>query len=123
MRFNDRAEARAFVEDNSQIVDQVATNPFSMVRVQCVINGQVYDSARFAKYNPNDALPKLSKKQMPDSAKRALYNKRRAKLAYNRQRGLDIAYGRAITDIVNALLMTGHVTLATIQEVNEEETK
>jgi hypothetical protein len=104
MRFSDRAEAKAFVEDNSQVVYTVATNPYTMVQVQCTISGQVYDAVGFAKYNPNDALPIVTKKMERDPVKRALLNRRREKLKYDKQRGIDIAYGRAITEIVDALI-------------------
>lgn len=103
MRFSDRAEAKAFVEDNSQVTNTVAANPYTIVQVQCTINEQVYVSAGFAKYNPNDNLPPVTKKQMPDPVKRERYNKRRVKLAYDKQRGIDIAYGRAISYIVDTL--------------------
>jgi phage tail protein X len=107
MRFSDRVEARAFVEDNSQTVYTITTNPYTMVQVQCVINGQVYEAVGFAKYNPNDQLPTVTKKQMPDPVQRAAYYRRRDKLAYNRQRGIDIAYGRAINSIVDTLANPG----------------
>lgn len=121
MRFSDQAEARAFVEDNSQTVLVVATNPYTMVQVQCTIQGQVFDAVGFAKYNPNDSLPVVTKKMESDPVKRASLNRRREKLKYDKERGIEIAYGRAVNSIVDSLLEPRLVTHASFVELDVED--
>ena len=83
MLLNSRREAMEFVKENAAITDVIATNPYTVVRIQCPVSGQVYEAVGFSKCHPRDT--------------------------YNHQLGIDIAYGRAVVSIAKALY--GHVKL------------
>jgi len=77
MLLNNRHEAMDFVTDNSKIMDVIATNPYTLVRIQCTLSGQVYEAVGFSKCRPGDT--------------------------YDHQRGIVIAYGRAVASIAKTL--------------------
>jgi hypothetical protein len=80
MKLRNRHEAMLFVEENAKIVEQVVTNPYSYVRIQCSVGNQIMEAGGFSKCRPGDT--------------------------YDPDRGYAIAKGRAIAAIAKKLYET-----------------
>jgi len=99
MLFNSRKEAMGFVYDNSRITNVVATNPYTMVIIQCTINGQILESVGFSKCRPGDV--------------------------YDKERGIAIAHGRAVAAVAKRLygkILIPHVTLDMLDMAEQFQT-
>jgi len=85
-----------FVRENSVVIDVIATDPYTLVRVQCVIGGQGHDSVGFSKCNKNGDV-------------------------YNKERGVSIAMGRAIANIARKLYQSRRRARVTTASFSGEE--